>query len=545
MSITDTQIALKKKLQETNSPWERLPILIALTKELNQKDPANVHQYAVEAYTIAKELNDPFWIATSLYATCLHLMKTAEYAQAIPILEKASEIFAQINELRMKAETDTTIAKTYTLMGEYPRALKLLLQNLSFFRNIDSPLWVVHTLLAIGDIYRLTGAWEKGLKYYRQGGKIIEGASLKPEAANLYLRIAASYRMMEDSERYRAYMFKSLVVSKQIGNKAGIAIAIGNIGNSYLDQERFSEAENYVKLSGRLYHELGYVTYEAMSWARLASIYEHREETEKAYRYFRKGIRLIRQCGDALIRGQIYEHFGGLCVRMGRTEQGFRYLRKALELIGKTGNPNHLHKAYEKLALACEQSGDPKEALEHYKEAARIKQEYINSQKIMKASYTELKARMAPIIRQLKEEQAKNSTLKRMIEQREAELLSLTLGMIQDEEEQSTTKRRGPAKRSESARGNRIDGLSKNWDTFTRQFHKVHHEFYSNLLRKFPELTLTETKVCSLIRIGLSSKEIAGVLCISQRTVESHRMRVHRKMELPSGSSLTKFIARL
>ena len=61
---------------------------------------------------------------------------------------------------------------------------------------------------------------------------------------------------------------------------------------------------------------------------------------------------------------------------------------------------------------------------------------------------------------------------------------------------------------------------------------KMLSPFSCRLVSKFPSLTPKEIQVASLIRQGKTSKEIADVLCISHRTVETHRRNLRSKMRL-------------
>jgi len=51
-------------------------------------------------------------------------------------------------------------------------------------------------------------------------------------------------------------------------------------------------------------------------------------------------------------------------------------------------------------------------------------------------------------------------------------------------------------------------------------------------------LTTTETKVVNCIKAGQTSKEIAVLLCCSERTVEGHRSAIRRKLGLKKGENL-------
>jgi DNA-binding NarL/FixJ family response regulator len=87
--------------------------------------------------------------------------------------------------------------------------------------------------------------------------------------------------------------------------------------------------------------------------------------------------------------------------------------------------------------------------------------------------------------------------------------------------------------------GMRVDAR---WGTFAGQFNHAHHDFCAVLARLHPELTPTELKVCGFIHLGLSSKEIAGLLHIAVRTVEIHRGHIRKRLCLPQNHSLALFL---
>jgi two-component system, NarL family, response regulator NreC len=54
-------------------------------------------------------------------------------------------------------------------------------------------------------------------------------------------------------------------------------------------------------------------------------------------------------------------------------------------------------------------------------------------------------------------------------------------------------------------------------------------------------LSPRETDVLSLIALGLTSDEISEKLCLSRRTIESHRQRIQRKLGLGRRSELVRY----
>jgi DNA-binding CsgD family transcriptional regulator/tetratricopeptide (TPR) repeat protein len=71
-----------------------------------------------------------------------------------------------------------------------------------------------------------------------------------------------------------------------------------------------------------------------------------------------------------------------------------------------------------------------------------------------------------------------------------------------------------------------------------RQFHDMSSPFLKQLSTRHPELTVTELKICTLLRSNLSSKEIARTLNLSPHTVDTHRLQIRRKLGLSRKESL-------
>jgi len=80
------------------------------------------------------------------------------------------------------------------------------------------------------------------------------------------------------------------------------------------------------------------------------------------------------------------------------------------------------------------------------------------------------------------------------------------------------------------------------WKIFEHNFNQVHEEFFNQLKKQFPELTPKDLKLCAYIRMNLSTKEIAPLLNISVRGVETHRYRLKSKLNLNNGNSLGSFL---
>lgn len=76
------------------------------------------------------------------------------------------------------------------------------------------------------------------------------------------------------------------------------------------------------------------------------------------------------------------------------------------------------------------------------------------------------------------------------------------------------------------------------------EFDIVHNDFIKNLRSEYPDLTNNEVLMCAYLKMNLSTKEIAPLLNISVRGVETMRYRIRKKFNLEREDSLTDFLSK-
>ena len=91
-----------------------------------------------------------------------------------------------------------------------------------------------------------------------------------------------------------------------------------------------------------------------------------------------------------------------------------------------------------------------------------------------------------------------------------------------------------------AAKGMAID--DENWEMFKRNLDRLDEKFFVKLQTAYPSLTSADLKFCALLRMNMSTKEIANTLNLTTRGVESARYRLRKKFGLEASDSLTGFI---
>ncbi|WP_372792424.1 inorganic phosphate transporter [Lutibacter sp.] len=151
-----------------------------------------------------------------------------------------------------------------------------------------------------------------------------------------------------------------------------------------------------------------------------------------------------------------------------------------------------------------------------------------------------------------------NSKLEKEIEDKEIEQKKIALSIIRKNEilsklkaeiENLKLKPEGKLKFSDlnSLKMLILENLNveKERKSFNKYIKELDHAFYQNLIKKYPDLTDNEKKLCSLLRLKLTSKEIASILNITPKSVEVNRYRLRKKMNINKSEKLSKIIRNL
>lgn len=85
-------------------------------------------------------------------------------------------------------------------------------------------------------------------------------------------------------------------------------------------------------------------------------------------------------------------------------------------------------------------------------------------------------------------------------------------------------------------------GHEDEWELFEYNFNQVHEEFFNQLKSKHPKLTHKDLKICAYIKMNLLSKEIAPLMNVSIRGLETHRYRLKRKLNLENNKPLGDYL---
>ena len=84
----------------------------------------------------------------------------------------------------------------------------------------------------------------------------------------------------------------------------------------------------------------------------------------------------------------------------------------------------------------------------------------------------------------------------------------------------------------------RTKGTNTQWEEFYGYFSQVYSQFYEKLEKEFPNLTLNEKRLCALLKLNMTTKDMAAITNLNVKSIEVARTRLRKTLNL-TNSNLT------
>ncbi|MBZ0243656.1 MAG: hypothetical protein K8F24_10610, partial [Bacteroidales bacterium] len=92
----------------------------------------------------------------------------------------------------------------------------------------------------------------------------------------------------------------------------------------------------------------------------------------------------------------------------------------------------------------------------------------------------------------------------------------------------------------------RMRGTKNQWEEFFWYFSQVYSQFYEQLEKEFPNLTLNEKRLCALLKLNMTTKDMAAITNSNFKSIEVARTRLRKKLNLTnSNQTLQEFFSQL
>lgn len=492
---------LEKSLAESRGP-DRVDLLIELGNRVFQTDPRTGLEYADEAQDLAQKLNYKSGLAESYRLKGNINIVCGDLDQALIHHNGALKIYQTLKDQKGMANAFSGMALVYTRRGVYDSAFNYYFRALSIYEEFDDKRKIALTFNNIGNTFSFQENWQKSIEYHLKALRIREELDDRNRLSLDYNNLGNRYVELKDYETGLDYLLKALKITEEFNDQLGLARAYNNIGR----------------------------------------VHRFREEYEQALDYFLRSVAVQNEIENKECLPYTYSNMGDVYMQMGQYDQAQDYLSQSLEINRQTGDKYAEMRDHELLLALHQKQGDYKQAFESLHNWNILNQMIFNAEK--SKQITEL---------QIKYETEKNrrtiEQLEQQLEKQDSELRMMAQRLIQRNELVEQLHSEIATIMDENTIENILSILKnsthqqQDWERFKKKFDVFYPDFLHNLAEGWPELTRQELRICALTKIGLSSGDIAKTLFISDRTVTNHRYHINRKIQLPEGQSLPKFLA--
>jgi tetratricopeptide (TPR) repeat protein len=409
-------------------------------------------------------------------------------------------------------------------------------------------------LVGIGRTEVLRGHSEDGLPYLKEGLKIFEEEEEIRWQAITLIELGSAYFFQEDYDSALTYYQQSLDLSYEMKRDDFIAANLGNIAAIYLENEEYDEALRRLFEAREIHNRPGSVNNLIIVYNDIASAYVGKKSYDLAIDYFSKAIQLADSLGSLDNLNDALEERAGTYEMMGSFEAALKDYKRFQTLKDSIFNETKSRQIEE---LKTEYETEKKE-----QQIALLEQEVLSNrlQRLLLLTSLVLSVIIITFILYSRRQKARRNQLEKenlqaQLEFKKKELTTHALSLARKNEVLDGLKQKAiELKNSENAeRGfsqliRTIDfdlQDDKNWDNFNRYFEQIHVDFNSKVKNQYPDITANELRLLALLKMNLSSKEIANILNITQAGIKKARHRLRKKLQITTEESLQDTVIRL
>lgn len=486
------------------------------------------YQKAIEYYNLGIDYSRKYkqWdnLANRLGNKSLAYIKKGDYnlgvKYSIASLKLFDSLSSKSNTLQLKIHTATAAVRVgYAEMGlqNYKKALDYFNRALRIYKDIDDVVHMGHTYADIGNVHLEQEEYDKAIENYSKTLSISKEKEVPIMGGYVMINLGKAYRKKKDYVRALSILNESLPINQEFGTKDDLALNLQQLGHTYMKKG----------------------------------------EMNQALLYFNKSIALADSIKAAEILSQTSLSRSEAYVELGQYQNAYQDQKKYQLINDSIFNAKKSQQIEEMRTIYDTEKKEQQIALQE-KEITVLEQkaEISTLQKILLGGGLVLSLIGFYGIRQkMKRNKLQKEKIEAELAFKRKELTTHALHLAKKSEVLEGLKQKAQELKEKEESKNGYQQLIRsinfdlqddnNWENFARYFEEVHKDFHSNIKTKYPEVTSNELRLMALLKMNLSSKEIANILNISLEGIKKARYRLRKKLNISTEDSLQDLVLSL
>jgi tetratricopeptide (TPR) repeat protein/DNA-binding CsgD family transcriptional regulator len=554
--VNEIVAELQRDLAAATDPAERIDLMIDIIGRTNHETPRDARKLASRALRIARSIGDGGRIGKSL--TCIGICESelGNYASALEWFEKARPVCEESGAQDGLRATMHGMGIIHCNLGDYARAVECFEQTLEIARATGARGREANALNALGWVGLNLGDYSRALEYFLMADELLAGLDDPVVACDVSLNIGVVYAELGAAEKARGYYHRSLAIAEASNSRSLRISPLINLGNLLTKISENEGALDYYAQALELARDLGLRHGEMFALTNIGALHLDAGRHEPALGYLREALPIAQAIEDAAAWRIIFM-IGRSHAERKEFPEALDWLTRALDGSRALEFLDNEVRVHETLSALYEDLGDAARSLDHYKQFAAIREKLFGQQQQRAVANLEMRAEIERAAREREILRLEKERLEADAEHRTKELTAMALHLVEKNQFLDALRREmsdvvgaldGSARPMVKGLLRQVDGnisADDDWRAFEEQFERVHHDFLKRLVARAPDLSRTELKICALLKINLSTKEIASMLATSDRTVGNHRYRIRKKLGLDEDVNITAYFAAL
>ncbi len=562
-------ILLSKSLDYKNGYIKGVLYLGQVYLKNNNYVVAKRYFYSALKYSENNELND--FVPVCLGSLGIVSERLSKYNESIDYYEKCKIEYAKLNDSIGIIKSDINIGNVYKAIGNSAKTVSVLLEGIKMSESLKDDNTKSFCLNNLSILYQEMGKNEEALKYFFEVADIAKKLSDSINLANAYNNIGLTYQALKNRESAFQYYMRALKIRQQMNDKNGVAIALNNIGSIKYDARDYQSALNYFTKAYQVSDEIQELQSSCKYLKNISDAYICLGKFNEAIRYLNKSLLIANKIGVSNEKLTTLNALSEAYSKINDYKQAYQYFKEysqfndSLNILQNNRSIEEMKGRYE-----SEKKEHRINMLEGEKKSATITNFFLFSLAIMliitgvitflwqqnKAIKNKIVAeyRQSLIEEKYTVSNLKQKNLKQELEYKEKELVNMALYIVQKIEFIETLNNELKAMQKETAisKSDIVKKLTQLISTnvkidkeridFQLLVENVNQSFFIKLKEKFPNITENEKKLSALLRINLTSKDIASIYNISPSSVDMNRYRLRKKLNLITDENLVEFL---
>ncbi|MEP7233680.1 MAG: tetratricopeptide repeat protein [Ignavibacteriota bacterium] len=545
---------LQKELRGATQNRKKIRILVELSDLFYLSDAVVSLDYAKEAWKLSKRLPADADRATALYKYARSLIKTSEFLEARPYISEALTIYRSLGNISQTASSLNVLGNTYLPLAEYAKAIGHYTESLELAKEAGEESLQTMVLGNIGLIYSKVGDHYKSFRYHSEAVEL----ALKIGTGGLgpgYLNLGSVYWSLHEPEKARQYLELAYQEGMKNNDIMCIQMSLMNLAETDAEMQRYESALEQYNKAEVIAREQDFRYQQSNILEKKAKLQSILGNHNEALRIYDEAFAVVQNYNLEIQLPNLLALKAQTYIDLKEYDLAISILNEAILLAQKNKEKETQAAIYQALGVCFQQQKQYEKAFEAQLAYSKLNEELFNLRQQQAMSEAHIRLEIESALREREKIRGEKEHLQFELASKQQELTAValqiakqneTLGKLTEQLRTIPTIGGTEEKKKTASVLHQIDRLRTNnsdWKNFEAQFDTTNAGFTSELSKTYPSLSPKELRVCVLMKLNLSTKDIANTLAISQRTVEVHRLRIRKKMKLNQTDNLAARLA--